>query len=288
MRCAIGRASGGMALLIVLAARSAEAQLIDTCSPGKHSNEARTMAIFDVPLAFSGAAAPARAAAGGFQLALELTYLPKVDPAVATPTTCRPDKQGPEHTDLLFAAPRPRARLGLPAGFALEASWIPPVRMSDVRANVVGVALSRTSGLGRHGLLELRAHGSFGVIKAPITCDDQALQDAGSPCYQGTRSNDSFKPNVLGVSAALGWALGPSLQPYVGAGYNHLAPRFQVNFTNQFGVVDRRHVVVDLDRLALFAGVTWSRGGRLDFSGEIYSAPVDAVTGRVMARVRLR
>ncbi len=246
------------------------------------------MAIFDVPLAFSSAAAPVRAPAGRLQLGLELTYLPNVDPTVATPTVCRPDKHGPEHTDLLFATPRPRASLALPAGFALEASWIPPIRMSDVRANVFGVALSRTTGVGKRGLLlELRAHGSFGVIKAPITCDDAALQDAGSPCYLGTRSNDSFKPNVMGVSAALGWTLGRALRPYAGGGYNHLAPRFQVNFTNQFDVIDRRRVVVDLDRMVLFAGATWSPGHRLDFSGEIYSAPVDAVTGRVTARVRL-
>ena len=93
---------------------------------------------------------------------------------------------------------------------------------------------------------------------------------------------------MLGLSAALGWSLGRTLRPYAGAGYNHLAPRFQVNFTNQFGVIDRRRVVVDLDRMVLFAGATWSPGRRLDFSGEIYSAPSDAVTGRVTARLRLQ
>ena len=284
---AVRRAVLGLALLA--AATPAAAQLNDTCTPGKQSNEARTMAIFDVPLAFSNAAAPALRPAGRLQVGIELSYLPKVDAAVATPTVCRPDKHGPENTDLLFAAPRPRAWLGLPGGFVLEASWIPPIRMSEVRANVVGVALSRVTDLKSHGLvLDFRAHASAGVVKAPITCDDAALQDAGSPCYQGTRSNDAFKPNILGLSAALGWGLGGTLRPYAGAGYNHLAPRFQVNFTNQFDVVDRRHVVVDLDRLVLFAGVSWSASRRLDFSGELYSAPVDAVTGRVTGRVRLR
>ena len=265
------------------------AQISDECFPGKASNEARTMAIFDVPLAFSSGVAPAALPGGRIHLGLEVVYLPNVDPSVATPTTCRPDKHTPENTDLLFAAPRPRALLGLPGGFLLEASWLPPIRLSEVKANMVGVALSRITRLGgRHAtLLELRAHGSFGTIKAPITCDDAALQDAGSPCYQGERSNDTFKPNVAGVSAAVGWDVGRGIHPYVGAGYNHLAPRFQVNFTNQFGVVDRRRVSVDLNRGVLFAGVTWQPSGRLDFSGELYSAPVDAVTGRVTIRVRL-
>jgi diadenosine tetraphosphatase ApaH/serine/threonine PP2A family protein phosphatase len=279
------------ALLAVLAVplRQAAAQLNDTCRPGSASNEAHTMASFDVPLAFSAVAAPARPAAGRVQLGLEFSYLPKVDPARATPTICRPDKQGPENTDLLFAAPRPRVRLALPAGFALEASWIPPVRMSQVRANVVGIALSHTTAFKQgRALLELRAHGSVGVVEAPITCDDAALQDASSPCYQGTRSNDAFRPNVFGLNAALGWTLGRVLRPYLGAGYAHLAPRFRVNFTNQFQVVDRRRVVVDLDRGILFAGVSWLPNRRLELSSELYSAPVDAVTLRVMGRVTLR
>jgi hypothetical protein len=283
----VRRSATTIVLLLALAARRAAAQQQDLCLPSKNSNEARTMASFDVPLAFSSAAAPTRAPSGRVRVGLELSYLPNVDPAVATPTTCRPDKHAPENTDLLFAAPRPRIAVTLPGGFALEASWIPPIRMGDVKANIVGVAVSRVTPLGAGSvLLELRAHGSFGVIKAPITCDDAALQDAGSPCYQGTRSNDEFKPNVMGIAAALGWSVGHGIRPYAGVGYNHLAPRFQVNFTNQFDVVDRQRVRVDLDRGILFAGASWMRQ-RLELSGELYSAPVDAVTVRVVARVRV-
>ena len=285
---AIGRRAAlvGAALLFA-GARIAGAQLDDTCRPGKASNEAKTMAIFAVPLAFSSAAAPLRSGAGRLRLGFELSYLPNVSPSVATPTICRPDKPGPENTDLLFAAPRPRAAITLPAGFAFEASWIPPLRMSEVKPNLFGFALTHTSAVGRRGmLLELRAHASIGKVEAPITCDDAALQDAGSPCYQGTRSNDTFRPNVFGVSAAIGWALGSRIHPYLGAGYNHLAPRFRVNFTNQFDVVDRRRVVVDLDRGVLFAGVSWSPRPMVDLSGELYSAPADALTVRVFARVR--
>jgi hypothetical protein len=279
----------GSALLLALTTQQAAGQSEDICRPGRASHEARTMASFDVPLAFSAAAAPQRVPAGHVQLGLELSYLPKVAPDVATPTSCRPDKNGPENTDLLFAMPRPRAVLALPAGFALEASWIPPIRMSEVKANIVGIALSRTTALGSRGaLLELRAHGSFGVIEAPITCDDAALQDASSPCYQGTRSNDAFRPNVFGVNAAVGWSLGGALRPYLGTGYSHLAPRFRVNFTNQFGSVDRRRVIVDLDRGVLFAGLSWTPNQVLELSSELYSAPVDAITVRVMGRVRLR
>lgn len=277
---------GTLAALSLLAYR-AEAQQAD-CFPAKSSNEARMMAKFGAPLAFSAVAAPERTPAGRIELGLELSYVPGVDPALAIPTVCRPGKLRPENTDLISIVPRPRIAVSLPWGLGVEASWIPPLRISDARANLVGIALSRTTPIqGGAVLLAIRAHGAFGVINGPITCNDAALQDAASECYQGTRSDDAFHPNVFGVEAAVGWRLGKSLRPYMGAGWNHLAPRFRVNFTNQFNQTDRRRVSVDLDRGVLFAGATWRATGAFELSGEIYSPPADAVTVRVAGRVLL-
>jgi hypothetical protein len=277
----------GTLLALLLTARPAAAQGSADCFPAKNSNEARTMATFAVPLAFSGAAAPAQAAAGRIQVGLEVSLVPNVDRQTATPTFCRPDK-GPENTDLLLAVPRPRAAVMLPAGFMLEASWSPPVRVAEVKANLLAFALSHLTSLNRGGaVLRLRVHGSVGVIKAPITCNAPALEDPASVCFQGTKSDDSFRPNIFGVEAAVGWRLGPALRPYIGAGYSHLAPRFQVNFTDQFGDLDRRKVTVDLRRGALFAGVTWSATRKLELSGELYSVPTDATTGRLIGRIQL-
>ena len=69
-----------------------------------------------------------------------------------------------------------------------------------------------------------------------------------------------------------------------GSGYNHLQPRFQVNFTNQFGQTDTTPVEVNLDRAVLFGGASWQLTRHLDISGEIYSSLSDAVTGRFVIR----
>lgn len=278
---------GTLGALAILAPRAA-AQGTDDCFPAKSSNEARMMAKFDVPLAFSAVGAPERRPAGQIKLGLELSYVPKIDPALGLPTVCRPDKLQPENTDLISIIPRPRVALTLPWGVGVEASWIPPFRVSQARANLVSVALSRTTSIRNDAvLLDIRAHGTFGVINGPITCDDEALQDATSDCYQGTRSDDAFHPNVFGVEATVGWRLGKSLRPYMGAGYNRLTPRFRVNFTNQFDQTDRRRVSVDLDRGVLFAGATWRATQGFELSGEVYSPPTDAVTVRVAGRVSL-
>jgi hypothetical protein len=268
-------------------APDASGQGADDCFPSKSSNEARTMATFEVPLAFSGARAPVRQPAGTWHVGLEVATVPNVDPETATPTFCRPGK-GPENTDLLFTLPRPRVSLVLPAGFVVEASWAPPIRVAEVKAHLVGVGITRVTPLGTGtAVLGLRAHGSFGVIKAPITCPDEALEDAASECYQGTRSDDSFKPNALGIEATIGWRLGRMFRPYLGTGYNRLAPRFQVNFVDQFGEPDRRRVEVDLNRVALFAGVGWQATTALELTGEMYAVPADAISVRLVGRVRL-
>lgn len=278
MRCLTGVLLAGAAMPSLAAAQG-------DCFPPRNSNEAKTFAIFSVPLAFGPAGAP-EPDGSRVRLGLEIARLPKVDDATATPTICRPGK-GPENTDLLPVAPRPRLGVALGHGFAVEGSWIPPVRLNQVRADLFGVAVAWSTALGPAGQwLTLRGHGTFGRIRAPITCDDEALADPLSECYQGQRSDDSYRPNIVGLEAIASWALGGgAIRPYLGVGYNRLRPRFQVNFTNVQGSTDNRKVEVDLDRAVLFAGGSWRASRTLDLAAELYSAPADAITGRVAIRV---
>lgn len=271
----------GLMLLMLATVPRLEAQV---CRPPTSSNEAKTFAIFSVPLTFSPVLAPE--AHPRFQVGLEGTYLPKVGSATATATICQPGK-GPEDTDLLFAVPRPRIEVPLPMGLALEASWIPPVRLNGVKANLFGVSLAKNVPVGSF-VASLRAHGTFGTIHGPITCDQTALADPASECFNGTRSDDKYSPNIIGADLTLGRTmLGGRLRPYVGGGYTRLQPRFQVNFTNQFGNVDSTRVEVNLNRAVLFGGATWQVANRLSATTEAYAAPADALTVRVAVRAAI-
>lgn len=279
---AAGRHGSVVAAVLAVSTGAAPLAGQSPCRPPANSNEAKTLAIFSVPLAFSPAAAPELLP--GLHVGLEGTYLPKVDPATATPTLCRPG-QGPMNTDLLFGVPRPRIGLPLPFGFALEASWIPPVRVAGVKANLFGLSLGRTFGRLDGLVAAIRAHGTFGSIRGPITCDDAALADPTNECFNGTRSDDKYSPNIFGADLSVGWTMaGGRLRPYVGVGYNRLEPRFQVDFTNQFGQVDSTRVEVNLNRGAAFAGATWELAARLGVTAEVYAVPADAVTARLVVR----
>lgn len=252
------------------------------CFPGPESNEAQTLAIFAVPLAFSRGNAPTLFS--GFQAGLELASLPEVNDAIATATICEPGK-GPENTDLLFALPRPRIGMPLPFGLALQLSWVPPVRVRGVKANLFGVSVEKAFGRLDGLVGAIRAHATFGSVRAPVTCDEKALEDPTSECFRGIRSDDRLRPNIMGIDLAFGGPLLEGrLRPYGGVGYNRLQPRFQVNFTDQFGQLDDRRVEVDLNRLVLFGGATWQATERVGITTELYGAPADAVTARVLVR----
>jgi hypothetical protein len=273
-------------LAALLLATPAAAQTGVTCRPGDDSNEARTLATMAVAMAFTPAEAPALPTPWRVELGLELATVPEVDSADAVPTTCRPGK-GAENVNLLDVLPRPRVRIGLPGGLAVEGSWIPPVRVHGVQANVLGLALARPMAiLGRRAVLSPRAHATVGRVRAPVTCPEAALDDPASECFGGTTSDDRWDPGQLGVDVAVAWG-GGRLRPYLGAGWTHLEPTFQVNFTNAAGQLDDTRVRVSLDRVALFAGLTWAAGSRIALSGEAYAVPADAATLRLAGRYAL-
>lgn len=251
------------------------------CFPPEDSNEAKAFAIFGVPFAFGPAEAPAALRQWSFRFAIETSYLPNIDDETATPRLCRPGK-GPENTDFATFLPRPRLAVGLPGGLDAELSWVPPISLNGATPNLLGFSLGKTFSLGQAMQLGVRVHATTGKIEAPITCDEDALEDPVSECFNGTLSNDRYKPNALGADITAGWSLGGGrVRPFVGTGVNLLRPRFQVHFLNQFGQLDERKVEVNLERVALFAGMSWFPAARLGLTGQIYSAPADAVTGRV-------
>jgi len=265
--------------LVVVSAGPVAAQV---CVPPDNSNEAKVFGNFAVPIAFGPLAAPAEAHPGAIRLSLEGAYIPTIDSATRMATYCRPGK-GPENTGLLFGFARPRAAIGLPGGFLLEGSWVPPITVNGVTPNVGSVALGKGFGLGQGPLMVgLRIFAVFGLVKGPFTCDDDDLANPNSECFQGTRSEDHYHPNTYGGEVSMGWHLSEGrIHPYVGGGINLLRPRFQVNFTNQFGALDSTKIEVNLTRGVVFGGVTWDVGSGFGLAGEIYAAPADAVTGRV-------
>jgi hypothetical protein len=226
--------------------------------------------------------------AGTIRAGVEAVFLPTIDNATAQPTTCRPGKEA-ENVNPLSVAGRARVSITLPGNMSVEASWLPPVELKGLRPNIVGLAASAARRVTDRWVIAARGHAAFGTVKGPVTCPASALVNEASECFDGTLSDDTFEPNIFGVDVSGGFNPPTSRFAWFGgAGYSRLMPRFQVNFRDRAGLLDTTRIIVDLNRLAMFAGVTASIGHRLRGSAEFYATTRDGATGRIIVDAMLR
>ena len=273
-----------IALTFAATARSLAAQAPD-CTLGHlpaSSNEAEIFRIRGVSTTFARDASPMTLRPGGVIFALEGSSLPSIDAATATPTYCRSGKPA-EHVNIFPVLPRPRVIFGLADEITAEVSWVPPIRVNGVKADLLGLALARTVPMGK-GLVSIRGNATFGEIRAPITCTKAQTGPTGpSECAGAPKpSDDHFRPNGFGADLTYGWPVGGGrLRPYVGAGVNWLRSRFQVDATDSTGFHYDQKVEGNYTRPAVFAGATWIPAPRWGFTGEVYADPATTWVGRV-------
>lgn len=256
--------------LALLSAAPVAAQT--ACVAPSGSPEAQTMGTKSVAIAFTPTRGPDRMPAGRVELGLGVLTVPEVSDYENTPVTCF-SGETLSNTNALAVAVQPRVRVGLGSGFAAEAGWVPPVTVSGVQANILGLGADWTSPpLGKFLLANLSLNAAFGSVHGSFTCDEADVLDPANYCYQGTPSDDSFKPAVFGADLTLGASFsGGTVRPYVGGGYTRLTPSFQVDYTNRFGVVDNTEVESTLNAAAIFGGLTWDLARRWSVTGQIFS-----------------
>lgn len=275
--------------LVCLTSREISAQ----CRVPKTSNEAKLLAFYSAPLAFSPASAPEYAAPWTIRLGGEGGPIPSPDPAIQVSSACHTKKS--ENTGLSPFFGRPRLTLTLPEGFAVEASYLPPIEIHEAKPNLGSAALSwmrriRMAPTGNATAVMLRLHGTVGHVRGPITCPRKALQqtDPLGSCFGTQQSVDTFRPTMAGIEGILSTAAWDGrLAFYAGAGENFLRPRFQVGFVDSFGNADSTLIVVNLNRMTMFAGVTAEISSAIDLSAQAYGVREDGVTFRFGGGYRL-
>ncbi len=277
----------GVASCFVASAANAQ------CRPPKDSNEARLLAFYSAPISFSPYGAPEHLAAWTVRIGGEGGPIPEPDPEIQKTGACFTQKS--ENTGLSSVFGRPRLTVGLPAGFAFELSYLPPIRINDAKPNLVSAAVSRVQRIRMRQTSDgtdvmVRVHGTTGNVKGPITCPESGLQttDPARPCFGTMQSLDTFTPTTVGVEGVVSTAaFDGRLAFYIGGGANFLRPRFRVGFTDGLGNIDNTEIESDLTRGVAFGGVSAQVSRTLDLSAQIYSVPKDATTLRLGAGYRL-
>ena len=278
----------GITAALLLNRSAAHAQLNYTCEPPKSSNEAKLLAFFATPIAFSPGGIVEGLAPWRVRVGLEASYVPSPSKEMQQPEACYAVKKT-ENTNLSPVFPRPRVTIGLPGGLMFEGSYLPPITVKDAKPNLGSFALSyprRLSGDEAHGTLSLllRAHATLGKVEGSITCPEEDLQtnDPSAACYGTTKSSDTYKPNMFGGEVGLAkQAAGDRWGAYASTGVTWLRPRFQVGFQYLDAAYDDTKITVDLARFAAGVGAWYRVGGAAAITGELYSVPADATTIRV-------
>lgn len=253
--------------------------------------EGRILAFYSAAVAFTPLGAAAGAARRAI-LAVEGSYIPYLNAAQR-----RPGMDKPESTNLAPVFARPRVSLPLPAGLTLEASWVPPITIFDVKANIVGVAISRTLATARGITIAPRVAVLAGKVEGAITCNAETAGEGNRDllvyyaniCH-ARDSRDHFQPRQASADVVASRAVGGgSTRAYLAAGARLDRSRFDIGVIRPDGSRDLDHPIIEINttRPQFAAGVIWLPARMITTTAEWFYAPGSMSTIRLLAGWRL-
>lgn len=250
------------------------------------SPEGRLLAFYAAAMAFS----PAGIAPGDARLAvsLEISHVPALNEAQR-----RPSIDKPESTNLAPLFPRPRL-LAAAGDVVVEVSWIPPMRVFDVEANIVSAALSAPALRAGPVVLRPRLWGVLGRVTGAMTCSATEMVNKGpdlalyyaTVCH-GRESEDWFEPRMAGGEIVGSRPLGSgAAQLYALAGARVDRTRFDIGVLTTDGARDSDHPILYLRAVRPHAavGASWRVRRGVVAGGELFYAPGSLLTARLSGR----
>jgi hypothetical protein len=248
--------------------------------------EGRLLAFYSAAMAFSPAGmAPDESR---LSVSLEVSHVPYLNAAQR-----RPSIDKPESTNLAPFFPRPRGALRV-GNWTVEASWIPPMRVFDVEANLLSAAIAAPPVTIGAFSIAPRLWGTFGRIRGSMTCSTQTMLGHGSDlelyyatvCH-GRESDDWFEPRMLAGEGVVSRSLGSGGgRFYATVGARVDRTRFDIGVLTQDGTRDTDHPVLQLRTVRPHGalGASWRVRRGVLAGGELFYAPGSLLTGRVSGK----
>ena len=245
--------------------------------------EGRLIGFYSAALLFSPLGAPERKDAWTVDAGLEVTYIPQLS---KSQRTAFQDK--PEATNLAPVLPRPRLSLVLPGELHVQASWVPPMRVFDVEANLFSIALTRA--IQPRGItVAPRLLATWGRVRGSITCFEDLLRGTpGEATYyteicNGRVSDDHFEPRHFAAEILVSRLVTRlPFVPYGGIGVLNEKTIFDIGVQRSDGSRDPDHPILELraTRPYGFVGGTANPWRSTRFTGELFYAPGSLLTAR--------
>ncbi len=225
------------------------------------------------PSAFGAVEAPEP---GHLDLGLELDPLPRLSERQRTVGFGGTKSEDLNRAPLLVY---PRVRVGLPRGFALDGSWVPPVEVDGARANLLDVGLSRAV-LERGGIrIGVRLGLLAGTIRGDFTCPAAAAAAGDDPARnpyacQGA-SDDELRLGSAGLETTLAhrFVRHPGLDSWLALRIRELDSSFRVD-ARWNGLLDRSRLDYRGTDWGVGAGLSWSGRKPWRWAGELRWTPL--------------
>lgn len=219
--------------------------------------EAWALRWFAATLAPSGFGNPGDLAPGAIELGLDAAWIPSLSTRERTVGFNGTKTEDLNRSPLASSV---RARVGLPARFALEGAWMPPIEVDGARPNLFSLAVAREIVARPPWRLAARLGFQSGTVEGDFTCPQAAAAAGEDPIANPYRceaaSNDEMSFDSPGLEFALArrFAGTAGIEAWVTASLRRVDSTFDVD-AQYAGVVDRSRLDYSGEDWGLAAGL---------------------------------
>ena len=175
---------------------------------------------------------------------------------------------------------RPHFIYYLRNSLALSLSYVPPIELWDVKANLLAGTLN-WSPINKGPLtVGLRIYGQIGTADGAFTCSGENVAAGydfeNNPYGCNKISRDRAHLDYLGVEISAAYRMDKlkGLRPFVAVGYNRMNLKFGINST-LFGEEDSRTQKNQGETVSFSGGFTIPLTSNLQFGLQLFYAPLD-------------
>jgi opacity protein-like surface antigen len=174
-----------------------------------------------------------------------------------------------------------RFTLGLPWRLQFTFSYLPPIEINGVQANLLTLGLGRPFSVTRDFTIGVTAYGQYGTIHGDFTCSKSEVQAGDDPVKNPfgctAQSHDDLDANYFGMQASASYRIRPAhgLEPYVTAGFNYMNLAFTVDATYGHGsTIDHTKLETRGTTFSTTTGLAFPITRRVDLGAEVFYSPL--------------
>ncbi len=177
---------------------------------------------------------------------------------------------------------RPIISYYLTEKISFSGSYIPPIELWDVKANIFSFSLNWRAYEKGPFALGVRLYGQTGAATGAFTCTEDNVRAGndfeGNPWGCAEVSRDRVHMDYYGGEGSISYRLEKlnGLTPYFSVGWNHMRNKFKLD-SSLFGQPDKRLEKGESNTVSYSGGFVYPLNGKLSFGFQVFYTPLDVI-----------